>query len=1234
MRITGSSVGIGTTSPATSLQVNGTARATRINSTGGVVDFDAATGNNFISVSSGNMSIANNGTVNVYVSGSGNVGIGTTSPISKFHVYGASTTFATIEANGGDYSYLRLIASGSGNGYIIKNIATGNSMLDKALYLYNDPGPIQFVPNGTPANAVTIDTSGNLGIGTATPSSKLTVYDDTAGDVNFIKLYHATNYGATLGVNTNTTGDFFIQTVIAGTGTKRLTIQRADGNVGIGTSLATARLHVSGTAGGIFEVDGAAAVTALYVSASGNVGIGITTPAFSLDVSGVIRSTTSTNISGLILRNTTAGSYTQMAFDGDNADAYLFKGNSTYSSYGGANSFNIYNEGPLAFHSSTTSNIMFMTAAGNVGIGVTSPLAKLTVYVGSGTISGTNDSIRLQVSAYATTARNTIVWGQDGSNLVLARYGLEWNSSTGNMNFVWRDVYGNNATGSTELMRLQGDGNVGIGSTSPGAKLDVVGVIKSNSGIIGGTYLEFTSGVSNSPYTNSSWIRAASGTGMFLVNNDITKWAGFKSNNDFDINGGAFFISGSTGNVGIGTTSPGQLLQVNGGSLLVNTGTSAAAYRDIMIGGIGGWVSGESHGIDTVYGGAASPTTFTRIESYFDGTMASMYFRNFFNASAAQTSILMTIAGNGNVGIGTTSMDTKLHVYNGSAGSISSYESTGITIENSGRGALQFLTPANSDAYMFFGAPHASGLTANRAYVGYNHASDIMLFFSSGKYSFTSGNVGIGTTNPTSSLHVKSLGNGYSAYVGEGGTTAASILPYDGEIYISAGTYYEGSVWRYKQASGASLFMISETTGVNWFNGTGSSYDNVVSNVKLWNQNGYWKNIVQSNQSGNSYFTGGNVGIGTTSPSYKFHVSAPNSASYFDGGTTDTSFYISHGGYNPGSQTIAGIRTNTGSPVFNAKNGGTIYFNRDVAAADVAFQYNSGGNTSLFISGSGNVGIGTSSPTHNLEIAYAGSAYLKLNADFGIGYFGMESADDSMRFVTAQSTPIHFYTNNDLKMIIASGGNVGIGTTSPRKELDVNGNNLCVVAGQLILGEDAYSASANYIGLKTSYQSGANDYMILSGKADGNTYVSAKDGSGVEIRGGGNNSTNQITIPDDTYILATTSAFRVTGDVIAYYSSDKRLKDNLTLITDAVSKVSKLSGYSFDWNDKQDVYKGRDYGVVAQEVEEILPELVITRDNGYKAVKYEKLTALLIEAIKEQQQQIDELKYLLQTINK
>ena len=98
------------------------------------------------------------------------------------------------------------------------------------------------------------------------------------------------------------------------------------------------------------------------------------------------------------------------------------------------------------------------------------------------------------------------------------------------------------------------------------------------------------------------------------------------------------------------------------------------------------------------------------------------------------------------------------------------------------------------------------------------------------------------------------------------------------------------------------------------------------------------------------------------------------------------------------------------------------------------------------------------------------------------------------------------------------------------------------------------------------------------------------------------------------------------GDVVASCSSDERLKDNKKNIENALEKVESLNGVEFDWNDKQDVYEGHDIGVIAQEVEKILPEIVNTRDNGYKAVKYEKLVPLLIEAIKELSNEIKELK--------
>lgn len=98
-----------------------------------------------------------------------------------------------------------------------------------------------------------------------------------------------------------------------------------------------------------------------------------------------------------------------------------------------------------------------------------------------------------------------------------------------------------------------------------------------------------------------------------------------------------------------------------------------------------------------------------------------------------------------------------------------------------------------------------------------------------------------------------------------------------------------------------------------------------------------------------------------------------------------------------------------------------------------------------------------------------------------------------------------------------------------------------------------------------------------------------------------------------------------TGDIKAFASSDRRLKDNIKPIESSLEKIKAIGGYEFDWNSLSN-NEGHDIGVIAQEVETVLPEVVTTRDDGFKAVRYEKIVALLIEAIKDQQSQIDELK--------
>jgi len=109
---------------------------------------------------------------------------------------------------------------------------------------------------------------------------------------------------------------------------------------------------------------------------------------------------------------------------------------------------------------------------------------------------------------------------------------------------------------------------------------------------------------------------------------------------------------------------------------------------------------------------------------------------------------------------------------------------------------------------------------------------------------------------------------------------------------------------------------------------------------------------------------------------------------------------------------------------------------------------------------------------------------------------------------------------------------------------------------------------------------------------------------------------------------ATDGRIDASNDIVAFSTSDKRWKTNINPIESPLEKLQKLSGVEFDWIEDWELHgnSGNDVGVIAQEVELVLPQAVQTRDSGMKAVRYEKLIPLLIETIKEQQKQIDELK--------
>ena len=164
------------------------------------------------------------------------------------------------------------------------------------------------------------------------------------------------------------------------------------------------------------------------------------------------------------------------------------------------------------------------------------------------------------------------------------------------------------------------------------------------------------------------------------------------------------------------------------------------------------------------------------------------------------------------------------------------------------------------------------------------------------------------------------------------------------------------------------------------------------------------------------------------------------------------------------------------------------------------------------------------------------------------------------------------------------------------------------------------SASSGILDLNINRPSGAK-IQFRENDTDQMFIMPALSGGGVTIVSG-------LTVGQSATIGGSESVGgneTVAGSVTAgsyLYSSDQRLKKNIRPLTHALDKIQHLNGVRFTWK-KNDV---KDIGVIAQNVETVVPELVKTDKDGMKSVAYGNLTALLIEAVKEQQKQIEDLK--------
>ena len=302
----------------------------------------------------------------------------------------------------------------------------------------------------------------------------------------------------------------------------------------------------------------------------------------------------------------------------------------------------------------------------------------------------------------------------------------------------------------------------------------------------------------------------------------------------------------------------------------------------------------------------------------------------------------------------------------------------------------------------------------------------------------------------------------------------------------------------------------------------------------------------------------------------------------------------------------------------------------------------------------GDVSIDTDNISEGSTNKYATTANVKsaLNANLGTATFG-----DSNDTITIPGNLVvtGTTTTNNVETVSTSNGIVFEGNVADANELTLLAGTVSAdrtitlpdADGTLpLLGIDQTFSGANTFSsqIVSSVSTGTAPFSVSSTTKVTNLNADLLDGltAGNFLRSNANDTASGIiTLSNDeastnktTGALVVTGgvgisgALNVGGDVVAYASSDERLKDNIELISNPIEKVQSLKGVTWNWNDNADELQQSlpNVGVIAQDVEKVLPELVTDRDNGYKGVDYAKLTGLLIEAIKEQQKQIDDLK--------
>ena len=288
---------------------------------------------------------------------------------------------------------------------------------------------------------------------------------------------------------------------------------------------------------------------------------------------------------------------------------------------------------------------------------------------------------------------------------------------------------------------------------------------------------------------------------------------------------------------------------------------------------------------------------------------------------------------------------------------------------------------------------------------------------------------------------------------------------------------------------------------------------------------------------------------------------------------------------------------------------------------------------------SAQTGIGTTAPVNKLHIETTtadpatsgatanGNLRLSGTGASHVLDFGLSSSSTYSWLQARSKSAYGTYYNLALN---PNGGQVSIGSNATISTLTV-GNATGTIAGELTLNPSSTQYEGGQINVRKSVLGSTADWIIdqygtSSSDARLRIFNSIAESNGLAILENGNIGMGMVT---------PSVRLQVSGDIIANSiagSSDLRFKKNIRPVVNALDKVKALRGVYFNWDQQNFPDKNfgeqDELGFIAQEVEKVVPEIVTKEKTkeAYRSVKYDKLVALLVEAIKEQQKQIDSLK--------